>query len=157
MTEQVKEWIEEGKAEIQESGCIFWMKGKNRWGYGYLWRNGKTIRTHRFILELKLGRPIKKGMLACHTCHNRLCINEEHLYEGTPLSNMQDMKNAGRAIYAKGSNNGGAKLNEQQVLEIREKLAQGKTGISLAAEYNVCKANISFIKNNKRWQHIQQQ
>jgi hypothetical protein len=56
---------------------------KRRFGGKYIW-------IERDVLEQKLGRPIKDGMLACHTCGNELCIEPEHLYEGTYSSNAKD-------------------------------------------------------------------
>ena len=150
-TDIVKEWIKNGKAELQTSGCIFWIKGKTTSGYGQLRHQGKVKQAHRIALEHKLGRPILKNMKACHTCHNPACVNESHLYEGTQADNMRDMRQADRAVYSKGSNHGRAKLNEQQVLEIRDKLSRGRTICSLAIEYNVSKSTIGYIKTNQTW------
>ena len=43
------------------------------------------------------GRLPAEGMQINHTCHNRACINPEHLYEGTQTDNMRDMVEAGRS------------------------------------------------------------
>lgn len=149
--EIVKEWIKESKAEIQDSGCIFWVKAKTTSGYGHLRYQGKVKQAHRIVLEHKLGRTILKDMKACHTCHNPACVNENHLYEGTQANNMEDMRQSNRAVYPKGSKHGRAKLNEQQVLEIRQKLSQGRTICSLALEYRVSKSTIGYIKTNQSW------
>jgi len=45
--------------------------------------NGKSHKVHRVALERKLGRPIKPGYLALHTCDNPSCCNPDHLFEGT--------------------------------------------------------------------------
>lgn len=45
---------------------------------------------HRRALEKKLGRPITKGMLACHTCNHPRCYNPDHLYEGSYSDNILD-------------------------------------------------------------------
>lgn len=54
------------------------------------WKNGKYVLLSRIILERKLGRPIKPGFYALHKCNIGNCINEEHLYEGTPSQNQID-------------------------------------------------------------------
>jgi hypothetical protein len=89
-----------------EKGCHLWTgsrRGKTgeygaysigRWGAP----GTRYVGAHRVVLELKLGRPIKPGYLACHTCDNPLCCNEDHLWEGTPSENQQDMKRKGRSI-----------------------------------------------------------
>jgi HNH endonuclease len=45
---------------------------------------------HRVVLERKLGRPIKPGYWALHTCDHRSCVNEDHIYEGTRKDNVRD-------------------------------------------------------------------
>lgn len=45
---------------------------------------------HRFALELKLGRPLRKGYYALHTCDFKICCNPAHLYEGTLQDNADD-------------------------------------------------------------------
>lgn len=50
----------------------------------------KTVWMARWILEQKLGRPIESGKIACHRCDNKLCIEPEHIYEGTYRSNALD-------------------------------------------------------------------
>jgi len=52
----------------------------------------------RKLLEEKLGRPIRKGMWALHTCDEIYgpCVNPNHLYEGTPRQNVRDQINRNR-------------------------------------------------------------
>jgi hypothetical protein len=52
--------------------------------------NGKGYGATRLALERKLGRPIKPGLLALHTCDFRRCINPDHLYEGSYSDNSRD-------------------------------------------------------------------
>lgn len=56
---------------------------KKRVGHRIIWME-------RIVLERKLGRPIAPGKLACHHCGNELCIEPEHIYEGTYRSNAID-------------------------------------------------------------------
>jgi hypothetical protein len=56
--------------------------------------------------------------------------------------------------YACGELKGTAKLTDEQVLEIRAKLAQGISGRVLAAQYQVDPSTISAIKNARRWRHL---
>lgn len=59
--------------------------GRNRHGY-----------THRYALQLALGRPLADGMEACHRCDNPPCCNPAHLFEGSRLANEQDKTAKGR-------------------------------------------------------------
>jgi hypothetical protein len=42
------------------------------------------------MYELSREIKIPKGMLICHLCNNRRCVNPTHLYCGTHLDNMSD-------------------------------------------------------------------
>lgn len=53
-----------------------------------------------------------------------------------------------------GSRSSFAVLKNEDVIKIREELKRGKSGRSLAREYNVDPTTISFIKNRKTWKHI---
>jgi hypothetical protein len=79
------------------SGCHTWTGLRNNIGYGLIGcyhltdQKHKMVTPHRVALRLKLGREIAPGMNANHTCHNRLCVNPDHLYEGTQRQKIDDM------------------------------------------------------------------
>jgi hypothetical protein len=136
-----------------EFSCVFSRSKYKRDGYPCIFLSqGKVVYLHRKALENKLGRKIHQGMMALHICHNRDCINPDHLYEGTHLDNMRDMVQSGRS--AKGSRQGSSKLTEYQVEEIKDELARGVSGATLAHKHGVHKSQISRIKNNKTWIHV---
>lgn len=132
---------------IQSSSCIPASTRTLNDGYPMKKIKGRLIRLHRLALEQQLGRSIRPGLYALHTCGNRWCINGEHLYEGTHRQNMEDMKLSGR------SRNCGStrKLTDSQVLEIRHRLSLGELGKNLAAEFGVAGAQISRIKHGKSY------
>lgn len=78
-----------------KNGCWRWTGGKSK-GYGYFWNGKKLVRVSRYVLEHKLGRKLRKGMQACHTCDVTDCVNPDHLYEGTPQRNVRDCIERGR-------------------------------------------------------------
>lgn len=80
--------------ENKSTGCVEWQKGISS-GYGRINDDGKHTRTHRVAYELNNG-PIPDDMYVCHTCDNRSCINQEHLFLGTHNDNMRDMSTKGR-------------------------------------------------------------
>lgn len=135
--------------------CWIWRGSININGYGRFAPGGnrtKRIAAHRVSYEL-LVSPIPNGLLVCHKCDNRRCVNPEHLFLGTITDNIQDMVNKDR--HMRGERNGQAVLTSEQVLEIRRKYVKGKYGISrLAKEFGVSKSNIFDIVNRNIWKHL---
>lgn len=69
-------------SKVDKSGeCWDWIAGRNHFGYGtFSYRNGtqRTVKAHRFAWEVTHG-PIPQGKLIDHICHNKGCVNPEHL------------------------------------------------------------------------------
>lgn len=77
--------------------CWIWTGLRDGRGYGAIWRSGKKHRVHRVSFEFK-GSVIPDGMLVCHHCDNKLCVNPKHLFVGTHKDNMQDWTRKGKNI-----------------------------------------------------------
>jgi len=67
------------------SGCWLWEKGSIGSGYGYVSGLGLI---HRVAFRLANGKEAKG--LVCHTCDIPLCVNPDHLYDGTKSTNQKD-------------------------------------------------------------------
>jgi len=128
------------------SDCIEWTGCKDRDGYGTKYiGGGKRKRVHRIALEEKLGRPIRLGHQACHTCDNPLCINQDHLWEGTPAENKQDSVRKNR-------HSGNRKLTSSQVREI---LGRGSERSDiLAVEFGISRGHVDSIRRRQTWSKI---
>ena len=74
--------------EVNENGCWEW-QGYQYKGYGQLGHNYKKYWVHRAAYQEYVG-PLVKGMMICHKCDNPICINPDHLYQGTALDNNRD-------------------------------------------------------------------
>jgi len=96
---------------------------------------------------------IPAGMLVCHRCDNSLCINPAHLFLGTHLDNMADMRSKGRQN--RGERNGMAKLTVADVIDIRRRGAAGESQESLAMSFNVSRSNISRVLSGACWSHVE--
>lgn len=135
------------------TGCWLWAGPMSNKGYGVLNINYKQYRAHRAVYSYYKEVELAPDTYLCHTCDNKLCVNPDHLFEGTTQDNMDDMVSKNRQ--AKGSKNGGHKLFEPQVLEIKKFLKEGSSLNSLARKYGVSQRTISFIRDGVKWGWLQ--
>lgn len=108
----------------------------------------KRQQAHRFVYEECFG-PIPEGLLVRHSCDNPPCVNPEHLVLGTNADNSNDMRIRGRST--KGSKSGTAKLNEQQVAEIRATPKEVESARSMALRFGVTEGTINNVRSGRRW------
>lgn len=136
------------------SGCWLWLRGTNDRGYGAYQRGGRRLYAHRVSLEHKLGRSLRQGECACHTCDNPRCVNPGHLFAGSHAENMRDAAAKGRLRFTKapvGETHHSAKIGYANAQAIRESLRQGASIASLAKQYGVAPNSISQIRDGKTW------
>ncbi len=100
-------------------------------------------------------KKIKKSIKILHKCDVPGCVNPNHLFEGTQLENMQDMRRKGREYKVKGESCGSAKLSNEDVKIIKTTLLnRGASMKEIANSFNVSTSAIRCIKDNKTWKHI---
>ncbi len=164
------QWITDACIPEPNSGCWLWDKHVHPvTGYGSISIDGRTKSAHRVAYAIFKG-PIPAGLLVCHKCDVRSCVNPQHLFLGTYLDNNLDKIRKGRgltseqmsiaykAAYASGRNipqrgikNPQAKLTDAEVLEIR---ASDRSQSALALRFGIDQSMISLIRTRKRWRHL---
>ena len=147
---------------LVENGCWIWRGAVDHRGYGVFHLLDRSDGAHRNSYRMHKGE-IPKGMVVRHLCHNKLCVNPEHLAIGTYKENMQDSVKAGvfrgktRSLASRMAMSGEfckrAKLKEVQVVQIL-KNPDGKSDKDLALEFNVGEPNIKCIRSRKTWKFI---
>ena len=77
------------------NGCWEW-QGYVQWnGYGKVLYKGKNLSAHRLSYALFDG-DIPAGIVVCHRCDNRKCVNPDHLILGPDKDNYEDSVRKGR-------------------------------------------------------------
>ena len=90
---EVTPWQE--RLAKEPDGCWLWTGSVNNDGYGQIRHDGRTQRVHRLAWE-EVNGPIPAGMAVCHSCDVPACCNPAHLFLGTQLDNVTDMRTKGR-------------------------------------------------------------
>lgn len=146
----MKRFWEKVNIILDKDSCWNWCAGLRSRGYGAFKYNKKTMLAHRVVYILL--KRLDPNLLVCHRCDNKLCVRPSHLYQGTYSDNMQDCLLRHR--FALGSNHGNAKLSENQIKQIKNKIKLGQSCYSIAKEYEVSKGTILHVKWGIIWKHV---
>lgn len=123
----------------------------------YKRRVRKQTYIHQLVLKTFVG-PRPDGMESRHLNDDRLDNRLENLCWGTQSENMLDRTRNGIANSGdhKGVKNQMSKLTNDDVLEIRRFLTEGRlTQGEIGQIFGISSRNVSHIKNRKRWEHVQ--
>lgn len=132
--------------------CWVWTGARTKDGYGKMKAIDKVYSVHRLSWMIHKGK-IPAGMNVLHRCDNPPCINPDHLWIGTTKDNVADK--VAKKRHGFGMGNPPAKLNDSQVLEIREVYSKSHPSISSTArKYKISRCVIYGIINGKLWRHL---
>jgi hypothetical protein len=138
--------------------CWEWTGFRMKFGHGRLRFSGKKMLAHRLAWELSNGSiPATQGgqqTCVCHRCDNPPCCNPAHLFLGSRADNNADRDNKGRQGAPRGESSNFAKLNSEQVLEIRRMCDTGAKQRDIARIFGVHQGLISCIHLRKVWAHV---
>jgi len=132
--------------------CWLWNGIPSKCGYAYFKINNKSYLAHR-VSWLIAGNtiPDDKPYLR-HKCKSKICVNPDHLEIGTHAENMSDKIRDGTIVRGEKVNT--AKLTEEQVLQIRQKIQNGETQVKVAKDFDISRRNIRSIILRESWKHI---
>lgn len=139
----------------EDNFCWFFTgRGRKDGDYGLFKVDGKRVAAHRFSWELANKTTIPPGMILLHICDNPPCVNPKHLKLGTRKENAQDMVAKGRNVVSIGTENFNSVLTEEDVIEIRKRVANGEIQAEIAREYKLSPTAIYSLVKRKTWKHL---
>ena len=138
----------ERNSRVAENGCRLWTGKQLNDGYGRFTVAHRPIAAHRAAYELANG-PIPEGLVVCHRCDDRLCVNPGHLFLGTVADNVADM--VGKRRQARGQTINTAKLTPDLVRRIR---ASQLSNRKAAALFGVSASQVGNIRRGDSWAHV---
>jgi len=127
--------------------CWLWVGSKTEAGYGLIYWKDELKYAHRLSIELS-GRHIPTRWYACHTCDTPACVNPNHLFAGTPRTNVQDMILKGR--HSHGDSHHNAKITDEEVLIVRQLAEKGVFLSDIAEQFGVTPGYVSEIVSNRK-------
>jgi hypothetical protein len=134
--------------------CWEWQASLHTSGYGrFKLASDWSVMANRLSLVLHTGED-RLDRMALHHCDNRRCCNPHHLYWGTHTDNMRDKSSRGRwrGGDQSGASNGAAKLTDEQLALIVNRLREGWNNKQVASDLPITHAMVSLIRLGKMWQ-----
>lgn len=127
----------------------------------------RAVSAHRASWIIHNG-PIPSGLLVCHHCDVKLCVNPSHMFLGTHRDNTADMATKGRGNYVatKGSASHFASLSDDDVIAIRSinrshatyrGPRRGRPCVThreLARSFNCSPGTVLAVLRHRTWAHL---
>jgi len=125
------------------SKCWEWQASTDQFGYGKLAFGKLLMGAHRLSYLIHNGHLT--GGVVMHSCDNVLCVNPLHLSFGTNAQNMLD-KCMKRRQYSK--------INELDVVNIRNRRANGELLRVIGADFGLSESQVCSVSKRTNWKHV---
>ncbi len=122
--------------------CWLWIGSTQAMGYGQFWYKNKQTISHRTSWILHKGN-IPEGLIVCHKCDNKKCVNPDHLFLGLHQDNTDDMISKGRNYVQK------SKITEDDQKTIKHLYSTGITQREIAKKFKCHQKTIFRIIHKK--------
>lgn len=149
--DQIKEKLLNTSEINLSTNCREWTGCKIPSGYGTYRFHSETHYVHRLAYEVFIGK-IPKKMHILHSCHNRACIEPQHLRVGSHQENLKERDDAGRQ--ARGERGGMSKLKDKDVIAIRRLFIDNISNCEIGRKFGVRDVTIRDIRIGKTWKHV---
>ena len=111
----------------------------------------RTVRVHKLVANASLGPAPFVGAEVAHNDGDTDNCRASNLRWTSPRDNQADRRRHG--THLRGSDVFGAKLTEEVIPIIRQRIERREKYATIAADYGVSVHTISLIKKNKIWRH----
>lgn len=153
-------------AGLPSNICWEWLGSRDtKRGYGIFHTWKKLVPKGRILRPIRASRVMyflhyRKDpghLLVLHSCDHPPCVNPAHLFLGDVQDNSDDMVAKGRADRGEARYN--AKLTEDLVMELRNRLAIGETGYTILPDMRrrglpVNREALHRIRHGLAWKHV---
>lgn len=136
---------------VDTDECIVWPFPLPRAGYASLRWEGQNTYAHRVVCKIAHGAPPTAAHEVAHSCGNRSCINQKHLRWASRKENHADKKAHG--TYQYGERHPRSVLSQENVDDIRARVASGTSQRQVAIAMGVSPMTISRIVRGETWSY----
>jgi hypothetical protein len=127
----------------REDGCWEWNGQKNKLSGHGVFLGMNIYRLIYSIYKDKEITDIPSDMIIQHYCDNPFCVNPKHLYSCYPPKN----RFFGKRVK-------GNKLHVEEVVKIKQAIAQGYSNRFIAREFGLDHSAVSHIRSGKDWKYV---
>ena len=120
--------------------CWIWQKARDKDGYGLFKANRKDYRAHRWIFD-QINGKIPQGKQISHLCHNKPCVNPDHMEATTHTQNLR--QNAIDGLITKCR-----KLTKEKATAIKNMPGLQR---EIATRFGVTQSLVGQIKRGEIW------